>query len=209
MRHAPTVLLLSDDTLAAALLGLLAEAAGYAPAFAKAGEEPVQALERVRPLFVVLVDSSLEAARSDLFFGRAARRRVGLAIVRLPGHEDSLAPWADDRDVPLMDLPTNVDQFSSVVQAAAASNWWRSRKDRRRSPRAERAADGVLVYVDRAGQRWQVYDRRSSERRRAAMERIFVGEHGEAFACAIDADASEPRGTELERQLARATRIVL
>jgi CheY-like chemotaxis protein len=208
MRHAPTVLLLSDDTLAAALLGLLAEAAGYAPAFAKAGEEPVEALERVRPLFVVLVDSSLQAARSDLFFGRAARRRVGLAILRLPGHEDSLAPWADDRDVPFMDVPTNVDQFSSVVQAATASNWWRSGKDRRRSPRAERAGDGALVYVDRAGQRWQVYDRRSSERRRA-MERIFVGEDGKAFACAIDADAGEPHGTELERQLARATRIVL
>lgn len=226
MTRASTVLILSRDTVAAALLGLAAEQAGFAPAFAEAGERPEEALARVRPLFVVLVEADLEAARSDVFFALAARRRVGLAILRRPGSESPLAAWAVERDVPVFRMPTDVDQFARVVEAASASAWWRSGRDRRRSPRTERAADGTLVYVDRAGARWQVYDRRAGERRRPTgdersapakhgaglPERIFVGAGGMAWCCALGADEDTdahgaPTPHQLEQQLARATRV--
>ena len=239
MKRTSTVLVLSDDPVAAALLGLLAESAGYSTAFMEPGEQPDAALVRVHPLFVVLLDGSLHAAGSDLFFGRAARRHVGLAVLRRRGDDTPLAAWARDRDVPCFDIPTGTDQFSRVIEAAVESHWWRSGEDRR-SPRAERADDGHLTLVDRAGRRWRVYDRRGSDRRASAppevpreaqpdrekrprapgmraraasAERVFVSDTGTEWCCSLDAtelgaaSLETLSAAELERQLARATRM--
>jgi CheY-like chemotaxis protein len=234
MNQPSTVLLLSDDPVAAALLGLLVESAGYSAAFMAPGEPPDAALARVRPLFVVLLDGSLRAARSDLFFGRAAQRRVGLAVLSGPEGDAGLAAWARERDVPCFDVPTGTDQFARVIEAAVESQWWRSGRDRR-SPRAERADDGGLTLVDRAGRRWRVYDRRGSARRAppvpdesdagpaqatlarppagaARAVRVFVSDTGTEWVCPLAPAApgapapDTPTATELERQLARATR---
>ncbi|HEX5580559.1 MAG TPA: hypothetical protein VFX39_03210, partial [Gemmatimonadaceae bacterium] len=101
MPRPSTVLLLSGDPMAAALLGLLAETAGFEAACPLADEPPEDAVARVRPLSVILVDSALDVTRSDLFFGRVARRRVALAVLRRADAADlPLAAWARDRDVP-------------------------------------------------------------------------------------------------------------
>lgn len=215
-----SVLILSDDPLLAALLGVLADMLGHTPKFADAGERPEDALARVRPVFVVLLDASLDAAASDLFFARAAQRRLGVAVLATGGHAE-LAGRARARGVPWFDVPSDVDQFARVLEAAAGSEWWRPEPDRRRAPTAERRQDGSVLFVDRAGGRWSVYDRRGGERRAPsdwpandegrrrdrATQRIFVSEHGRTWQCALRReDTGDPTPDALERQLARAVR---
>lgn len=227
-----TVLVLSDDPMAAALLGILAELADRVPAFAAPGERPEDALARVRPLFVVLLDGSLDAARSDLFFARAAKRRVGIAIFGVPGQPPDLATRARERGIPWFDMPIDLAGFTEVLRAASATDWWRGGGERRRPtqlPRTSRDSDGTLIYLDRDGRRWYVYDRRGADRRRAnrltdaAIEeedeetpssdeqphRVFVNERGETWRYALTEGESglTPSAADLERQLAQATRV--
>ncbi|HKG91607.1 MAG TPA: hypothetical protein VKA84_06950 [Gemmatimonadaceae bacterium] len=225
-----TVLVLSDDPMAAALLGILAELAHRVPAFAHPGERPEDALARVRPLFVVLLDGSLDAARSDLFFARAAKRQVGIAIFGVPGQAQELAARARERGIPWFDMPIDLAGFTRVLEAASATDWWRGGGERRRAaqlPRTTRSSDGTLIYLDRDGRRWFVYDRRGTDRRRGDRHapvtddgvaeppsglpphRVFVNESGETWRYALGEGESalDPSAADLERQLAQATRV--
>ncbi|MFN2565413.1 MAG: hypothetical protein ABR499_10435 [Gemmatimonadaceae bacterium] len=204
--------------MAAALLGMLLELEGYEPAFAQQGEGPEAALARVRPLLVVLVDQALDVARSDLFLARAARRQVGVVIFgRQEAAGGGPGAWAHSRRVPWFRMPVEGAELRRAIEESTASfRLWRTNRDRRRS-RTETAADGTLIYHDRAGRRWQVYDRRSGDRRQSGSptaawnaddgHRAFVNDAGEEWRVVMAAaeflDAS-PAG--LERQLARATR---
>lgn len=217
MRSSP-VLILSDDPLLAALVGVLADMLGHTPTFAGEGERPEEALARVRPVFVVLLDASLEAVASDLFFARAAQRRIGVAVLATGGRA-ALAGRARARGVPWFDVPADVNQMERVLEAAAGSEWWRPEPERRRAPSAERRKDGTMLFVDRAGGRWSVYDRRGGERRTPNdwpppddtsarfAQRVFVSEHGSTWQCPLRReDTGEPTADALERQLARAVR---
>lgn len=105
-----SVLVLSSDPLAAALLGAAIELAGHAPRFAQSDEAARAALLRVRPRLVV-VDCDHEDACSDAFIGpalmtgsrvllfrsRRTRRdvgelsdRLGLRVVEMPMEHESL-----------------------------------------------------------------------------------------------------------------------
>ena len=175
----PTVLVLSDDPMSAALLGLLLELASYRPVFSADGERPEDAIARVRPLFVVLVDGGLDATRSDIFFARAAQQEIGIAVFTAPGRE--VAPRLRERGIVVFELPLESTSVDQVIRMAAASHWWHRGSDRR-VPRTEYADDGGLVFQDRTGQRWSVYDRRGGDRRRGlrdATTREFVSEIGE------------------------------
>ena len=203
------VLLLTADPVVAALLGLIAESADYVPAFAAEGERAEDAVERVRPVFVVLVDGALEAADSDLFYARAAKRRVGLAVFRPEGRDD-FPSGARRRGVPCVTVPMGVGALEAVLEQAAASRWW-ERTDRRRAPHAVHGADGSLLLVDGAGSQWRVYDRRGSDRRHApagdaaGVERHFVGEGGETRVYVMHTGDSEANlAVDLARQLDRA-----
>ena len=79
-RKAGKVLILSPHVMTAALVGWYVELAMLEPAFAAPGEQPADALTRVKPLLVVLIDADSRDALSDLFAARAAKREVGLAI---------------------------------------------------------------------------------------------------------------------------------
>ncbi len=195
--------------MAAALLGILAEAAGFAPTFPEPGEHPAEAVERLRPTFVVLLGGLLEEARSDLFFHRMARNRVGLAVLLPDESTLPIAAWARERDVPCVSVPTDAEQFARVVDVASASEWWRSGRDRRNDHQALRGEDGSLMYVDRRGRMWRVLDRRGSDRRQSRIaERWFVGENGDCWRCEVClTDHVSDSAHELERQLSRASRV--
>jgi hypothetical protein len=200
------LLVLAADPVVAALLGLLAEAADCTPAFAAEGERAEDAIERVRPLYVVLIDGAMQAADSDLFYARAARSRVALAVFTTSTHA-SFPQGALRRGVPCAPVPMDLSQLEALLEAASASRWW-ERTERRAVPVVEQGADGSLVLVDAQGRRWRVLDRRGADRRRSsagAVERLFVGDDGETRALTIDGDAVSPRSaTELARQLALA-----
>lgn len=228
MARTSTVLICAGEPLIAALLGMLAEMAQYNPIFPEPDERPADALRRVRPLLVVLLEGSLEAAQSDLFFAQAAKRRVGVALFGRRGGAPALASLALRRGIPWLEVPTDPEQFRRLLDSAATSDWWRrgperrrTRSERRTMPGTERAPDGTLVYHDQDGVRWFVYDRRSAERRRGERRegegdaaapardvRLFVREDGETRRCVLDEEEELEDLTPavLARQLARATR---
>ena len=92
-RNTGKVLILSPHVMTAALVGWYVELAKLEPAFADPGENAADALARVKPLLVVLIDSANEEAINDLFAARASRREVGLAI--FSGSRDDDAARAD------------------------------------------------------------------------------------------------------------------
>ncbi|NUO62870.1 MAG: hypothetical protein HOQ11_08820 [Gemmatimonadaceae bacterium] len=218
MSPSSTVLLLSQDAMALALLGLLVELADLTPVFAEEGEHPEDALNRVRPAFVVVVDDTMDEVRSDLFFARAAQRKVGLAIFAGRGSRRELAPEIGRRGIPYFEPPVDVDDLARILRTAWQTEWWRRSGDRRALPAAERTAERGLVFVDRTGRHWQVYDRRGSDRRQHApggdaapsssqpITRVFVNEQGDSVSTHVAAHEVPELGVEhLERQFLRAS----
>ena len=209
-----TVLLLSDDAMTLALLGLLVELADLTPVFAEEGERPEEALARVRPAVVVVLDDTLAAARSDLFFARAAQRKVGVAIFAGRGSRREHADAIGERGIPWFELPSDVENLARIIRTAAASEWWKRGADRRALPAAEHGVESGLVFVDRSGRRWQVYDRRGSDRRqtptgegarpREDTTRVFVSEGDSVSTRLAAAELTKLSAGELEAQFLRA-----
>ena len=89
----PTVLIVSADAMAAALLGTLIELDGYQPLFPADGEPPAEALARLRPR-LVLVDCDAGAACTADFFGDAAAHATAVVLfshARLQGEVEDVA----------------------------------------------------------------------------------------------------------------------
>lgn len=209
MSPQPAVLLLSDDPVTLALLGLLVELANFTPIFAEKGERPEDALARPRPVLVALIDDTLEAARSDVFFAHAAQRRAALAIFPGKRSRRELMHRIGERGIPYFELPIEVADLARVIRTAAATTWWKRNSDRRALPAAERGGDDGLFFVDRAGRRWRVHDRRGADRRQAGdhetVTRHFVSD-GESLATRLSgSEVDELSVTDLERQFLRAT----
>ena len=83
----------------------------------------------------------------------------------------------------------------------------------RRSPHTYIDADGTLIFGDRYGVMWRVYDRRGGDRRADASRpaepghyRAFVNEVGEEWRCALRGDdIIDETAIGLEDQLGRAS----
>lgn len=205
------MLILTPQPMAGALLGMLVELAQLEPVFAQPDERPDDALARVLPLLVILVDAQVDAFRSDLFLARAQHRGVGVIVF---GHDrsDLSADWATERGVPYLVLPTDAEAFGRLLdQAVRTDRRERLAGDRRASSHTERAIDGTLVFHDEAGRRWYVYDRRAGQRRQApptqgSSYRVFVNDAGVEYRCRMEAhEFRERTPSALESQLARAT----
>ena len=84
----------------------------------------------------------------------------------------------------------------------------------RRSPHTSEGPDGALIFGDRYGTRWTVYDRRSGERRGSRLlgqssgfDRVFINEAGEEWWYELRAEELiDETAYTLERQLATAVR---
>jgi hypothetical protein len=202
------ILVLAHEPLAAALLGMLLELGAYEPVFALPDESPEEAVRRVRPVLAILLDGSLEAASSDVFYARAKGTPVILFGTQRKGAQVRAA--ALERRSPWLAMPPDRASLTRVIREAVASSALRSGGDRRR-PTARQAPDGTLIYRDREGGEWRVYDRRAGERRaRAAGEkgyRAFVNGAGEEWRYEFtDDDARQKSAVVLERQLANAVK---
>jgi CheY-like chemotaxis protein len=211
------VLVLSDEPLVAALVGILVEVAGRTPVFADPGEAATDALERLRPLSVVLVDVAMGASHSDLFFAAAAKSGIGVAVFGPDMRSREIAEIASARNVPWFTIPPTAEQLSIALDVAS------SRDHRERSPErrallsgveARITSDGTRILLDSTGRRWMVYDRRASvDRRQEEREspplsavRVFVSDTGETRRCGLDdVEVRQASATALESQLARST----
>jgi len=99
------VLILAQESVVGALIGLLVELTERNPVFAKTDEALSDALLRLRPLAVVLVDASIDAAQSDIFFAVTGRHGAGIAVFGSERDARSIAEIAATRSIPWFTLP--------------------------------------------------------------------------------------------------------
>src|SRR5579885_3475886 len=121
------VLVLADGPVVAALIGMLVETTGRTPVFANPDEVPTDALERTRPIAAVIIDVSLNATESDLFFAAAAKWNIGVAVFGPETSARRIAEIAGDRRIPWFTMPPTADQLAIALDVATGG-------DRRRAP---------------------------------------------------------------------------
>lgn len=209
------VLILTPQPLLAALLGMLMELEQFEPAYAAPDERPEDALARIRPLLVVVLDGDLEAAHSDLFFARAAKRGVRVVLFQPPGSGTDVRALAEARQLQWFTLP--IDRRNLARLLGDGTPRTRSGADRRGAA-VSVGRDGAIIYDDAAGRRWFVYDRRSRDRRGDSEDagegsgtndgdyRAFVSANGEEWRVPLRSDEPmEVTPSALAEQLARAS----
>jgi hypothetical protein len=199
------VLILSPHVMTAALVGWYVELASLEPAFAAPDEQPEEALTRVRPVLVVLVDAEVRTAFSDLFVARALKRQVGLAVFSGRPADDEARRWADCHGVPFFRLPIDLEAFGRLLDQAVFQVPNRRVRERRQPRTTDRALDGTLVFNDATGHSWYVYDRRRGDARAAEPFRSFVDAEGHERRCTMRGDDFADRtAPSLEAQLMQA-----
>ena len=187
---------------------MLLELEKYEPAFARPDESPEQAVRRVRPFLVLLLDGTFDEAASDVFHARL--KGTPTILFATPANEAAVRAIANHRGLPWFTMPVDHTTLARVVLEALAISSTRSGRDRRH-PTAHRAPDGTVVFRDRDGAEWQVYDRRAGERRAHDVAengyRAFVNHAGEEWWYELSPDETpEFSVAALERQLAAAVR---
>jgi hypothetical protein len=109
-----TVLVLSPDPLAAALLGAAIELAGHAPKFPRADEPPRSALLRVRPRLVV-IDCDHEDACSEAFVGPALMTGSQVLLFRSRRTQRDVSEMADRLGLRTLEMPGEHDSLTSLL----------------------------------------------------------------------------------------------
>lgn len=104
--------------MVAALVGLLLDPDRFEPLFPSAGERLEDALARVRPPLVLVLDCDIDAARSDLFHARATKARAIVVLFGPPGSRERVVELAQLRGVPCVHLPTDRAALTEAIQTA-------------------------------------------------------------------------------------------
>jgi DNA-binding NtrC family response regulator len=114
------VLVLARDPVVAALLGMLLELESCEPVFARPGERPEDAISRLRPPLVILLDADMEVARSDLFFARATKGHATVVLFGRGGANPDVAAAPGARGILWLAMPTDRATLARVLEAALA-----------------------------------------------------------------------------------------
>jgi len=104
--------------MVAALVGLLLDPDRYDPMFPGADERPEEALARIRPPLVLVLDCDLDVAGSDLFFARSMKTRATVVLFGAPGGRANVTELARQRGVPCVHLPTDRTLLTDAIQTA-------------------------------------------------------------------------------------------
>jgi DNA-binding NtrC family response regulator len=114
------VLILARDSVIAALIGMLLEMEDFEPVFAEPEERPEDALNRLRPPLVIVIDGELEVARSDLFFARAAAAHARVVLFSEPLAADEVRAAARARRCAYFAMPVDRATLGQVLASATA-----------------------------------------------------------------------------------------
>jgi DNA-binding NtrC family response regulator len=111
------ILILSDDAVAAALLGALIETLGYSVRFARPPESAEDSIRRVRPK-VCLLDCDDPAKCSPEVLGRAAMRRISVVIFGTPTALDRVRALANEHDIDALLMPPDAAVLDETLRRA-------------------------------------------------------------------------------------------
>lgn len=113
----PMILILSDDAVAAALLGALIETLGYSVRFARPPESHEASIRRVRPR-VCLLDCEDPANCTDELLGRAAMRRISVVIFGTSAALERVRALASEHDIDMLLVPPDTEVLDVTLKRA-------------------------------------------------------------------------------------------
>lgn len=113
------VLILARESVIAALIGMLLELEAYEPVFAEPDEHYADAIRRVRPPLVVILDGESDDARSDLFYARAAQTGARIVLFSEPVAAEAVREAARERRLPFFAMPVDRATLGTVLKRAA------------------------------------------------------------------------------------------
>lgn len=116
----PKVLILARESVIAALIGMLLELEAYEPVFPEPDERYEDAIRRVRPPLVVLLDGESEEARSDLFFARAMQGGARVVLFSEPVAAAAVRAAARHRRLPYFAMPVDRATLGAVLRPSTA-----------------------------------------------------------------------------------------
>ena len=119
---ATVVLILSQDAVAAALLGGLVETMGYDVRFARPPESFDRSLQRVRPR-ICIVDCVNSEGCSDEFLGRATMRGVSVIIYGTREALDKVRALALQHQIDTLLMPAGPDELDAAFLRARDGDW--------------------------------------------------------------------------------------
>lgn len=185
---------------------MLLELDACEPAFPLPAESPEESVRRARPSFAILLEVSLDAAASDVFHARA--KGTPVILFGPPPAAAEVRGLAKERGLRWFVMPVDRATLTRVIREAVGSDTTRSGQDRRR-PSARQGVGGTVIFRDREGSEWLVYDRRGADRRGHGLSethvRAFVNDAGEEWRYELSShEVADVSPGTLERQLARA-----
>lgn len=111
------ILILSDDAVAAALLGALIETLGYSVKFARPPEDAEQTIRRVRPK-VCLLDCDDPSRYGAELFGRAKMRGISVVIFGTSVALERLRALASEHSIDMLLVPPDADVLQATLERA-------------------------------------------------------------------------------------------
>jgi CheY-like chemotaxis protein len=112
-----TILILSADAVAAALLGALIETLGYPVRFAQPPEHTDETIRRVRPR-VALLDCDDPASCNDAILGRAAMRGISVVIFGTAAALEGVRAIALEHRIDTLLVPPDPVQLDETLARA-------------------------------------------------------------------------------------------
>ena len=114
------VLVLARETVLAALIGMLLELEHFEPVFAAPDERPEDAIRRLRPPLIVMLDGELDAASSDLFYTRATASGARIVLFSEPLAAEEIRAVARERRIPCVVMPIDRATLGRVLDKVAS-----------------------------------------------------------------------------------------
>ena len=109
------VLVLAREAVIAALVGMLLELEDYEPVFAAPDERPEDAIRRLRPPLIVVLDGQLPEAGSDLFYMRCAQGGARVCLFGEPLVVDAVRAAARARGLAFFAMPVDRRELATAL----------------------------------------------------------------------------------------------
>jgi DNA-binding NtrC family response regulator len=114
------VLVIARDAVLAAFVGMLLELEQCEPVFPAPDERPEDAIRRLRPPLIVVLDGQMPEARSDLFFARCAQSGARVCLFGGPDSVDEVRAAARARRLGFFPVPCDRRELGEALAFTAS-----------------------------------------------------------------------------------------
>ena len=112
--------MLAREAVIGALVGMLLELEDYEPVFPAPDERPEDAIRRLRPPLIVVLDGQLPEASSDLFHLRCTQSGARVCLFGEPLVVDEVRAAARARGIGFFAMPVDRRELATALATALA-----------------------------------------------------------------------------------------